>query len=331
MIFNIKKNNYTIAQKKVQKVLFFLSVVPTAFSVVFAETVVGGGYTVQQVIAPIDGALSGNGYILQSASQNIAGAQSGGGYTVTAPMGTQTPVVTPPPSGGGGGSISGGGGYFILNIPLVSTSSIQVTPLPDPSKTIITENGSSCKSRVVFSSPIDVDSKDNVKKDVKKLETFLNVYENEKLPVNGVYEVKDIIAVKKWQQKYKSFILEPMRLKKPTGTVYHLSQKQIERQTTKSCGQPVTITACPYFTTYSKYGDRGQDVKKIQQFLNIVQGETLGVSGVYGPLTRDAVKRFQRVHKKYVFSFISLDLISGNWNVSTQAKANEVIGCGTLK
>ena len=75
--------------------------------------------------------------------------------------------------------------------------------------------GSTCASRVTFSAPIDYGVDTNLVEDVKKLEIFLNTYEHENLVVNGIYEKQDVDAVKRWQAKYKSFILDPMKLKKP--------------------------------------------------------------------------------------------------------------------
>jgi peptidoglycan hydrolase-like protein with peptidoglycan-binding domain len=151
------------------------------------------------------------------------------------------------------------------------------------------------------------------------------------LEVNGVYEKQDVDAVKRWQKKYRSFILDPMKLKNPTGTVYTLSQRQIERQTTAVCGLPVVVTACPYIKEYAFYGDTGETVKKIQMFLNVVQGERLPVSGVFGPLTRAAVKRFQLAYKKDFFTMLKSVFISGNWNEETQIKANKAIGCDVVQ
>ncbi len=296
----------------------------------FAETVSGGGYVVQQIIAPIQGALSGGGYVLQQNAQTNGGVASGGGYTVYGAFGTGTSIVIPsvvtPPSSGGG---SNGGGFYIL--PAWFTGAGTTTASSTIPNTILTGNGSTCSTRITFSAPIDVGLSTNVKSDVKKLEIFLNTYENEKLPVNGVYEPRDVAAVKRWQLKYRTFILDPMRLKQPTGTIYTLSQRQIERQTTRYCGEPIVVTACPFFKQNVSYGDRGTEVKKAQQFLNIVQGEKLPLSGVFGPLTREAVKRFQRVHKIYVATFIPFSFATGNWYTTTRIKANETIGCDILR
>ncbi len=296
-----------------------------------AETVSGNGYTVQQVIAPLTGSMSGNGYILEGATQQHGGLESGGGYTISGVFGTGTTTSTstpppPPPSSGGGVS---GGGYFVF--PVQTSTGTVVVVNASGTKEVITPIGSTCASRITFSGPIDFGLATNNELDVKKLEIFLNTYENENLPVNGIYEKRDVDAVKRWQKKYKSFILDPMQLKQPTGTVYTLSQRQIERQTTKPCGEPVIVTACPFFKEYVSYGDRGDNVKKIQLFLNIVRGEKLPVSGVYGPLTKAATKRFQQAYKKDVFNILKLSFISGNWNEATRVKANQAIGCDIIK
>lgn len=319
--------------------LFFLA----GAQLLYAERVIGNGYSVEQIISPIQGSISGNGYTVLQSGQLFGGLNQGGGLNLITSYGggaSATPPVTPPvtpPSSGGG---SNGGGFYILppsvtGVPVASTTQNPVVvgssspPIND--STILTGNGSTCSTRVTFSGPIDVSSPANNKQDVAKLEVFLNTYEGEKLPVNGVYESQDVEAVKRWQLKYKSFILDPMRLKNPTGTVYTLSMRQIERQTTRYCGEPVVVTACPFFRTNVSYGDRGEAVKKVQQFLNVVQGEKLPLTGVFGPLTKNAVKRFQKSRRIYVATFIPISFATGNWFTTTRIKANETIGCDILK
>lgn len=294
---------------------------------VSAETVSGNGYILNQVISPITGVLSGNGYTINNAGQILSGIISGGGYQSQGVFGTSSTPTVPAPivtSGGGGG----GGGYYVL--PVATTTDVATTSKKINPDTILTTNGSTCSSRIALSSPIDVGLKNDVT-DVKKLQTFLNTYEGEKLPVNGIYGKAEYLAVKKWQAKYKANILTPMRLKNPTGTVYTSSMRQIERQTTATCGQQIIVHTCPYFKSYIMYGDSGLEVKKIQQFLNIVEGEKLSISGKYDAKTLAAVKRFQRAYRKDIVSIVTLSFISGNWNVATRTKANEVIGCAVIK
>lgn len=316
----------------------------------FAETVTGGGYIVEQVIAPIQGALSGNGYILQQSSQVPGSKETGGGYIITSVFGSGTVAIVTPPPAPSSPQVYGGGffifldenGYRIPPTPIAPSSTPQI-PYTNPTSTshvvvegtstepTVVDTGSTCKSRITFTRAIDIGSKDNLKEDVEKLEIFLNTYEGEKLPVNGIYEGRDIAAVKRWQMKYRTYVLDPMLLKNPTGTIYTLSQRQIERQTTKPCGQPIVVTACPYFKEYTSYGDRGPTVRKIQQFLNVVRGENLPLSGVYGPLTRAATKRFQQAYRKDVFNILKWSFISGNWNEATRVKANQAIGCDIIR
>lgn len=319
----------------IANLMFFTNV---SKELLHAETVTGGGYTVEQVIAPINGNITGNGYILQQSAQPDGAQETGGGYKITSVFGTGTQATsTPPfvpPVTGGGSTVVYGGGYFVYPIIPGTTTSSSTTHVVISTSTgnpIVIDSGSTCSSRITFSGAIDVGVSTNDKEDVKKLEIFLNTYENEKLPVNGIYEERDIAAVKRWQAKYKSYILDPMLLKQPTGTIYTLSQRQIERQTTKNCGVPVIVTACPFFKEYASYGDRGSKVKKIQQFLNVVRGEKLPLSGVYGPLTRAATKRFQQAYRKDIFNILKLSFISGNWNEATRVKANQAIGCDIIR
>ncbi len=297
---------------------------------ILAETVTGNGYTLNQTITPINGTLSGNGYTLQQAGQVVGGVISGNSHQSQGVFGNPvTPTVIPPVTGGGGGgSTSSGGGYYVLptaTTTLVATSSPRVDET-----TILTINGSTCSSRIALSAPIDI-GLNNDPTDVKKLQTFLNTYEKENLKITGVYGKADYLAVKRWQAKYKAQILTPMKLKNPTGTVYTSSMRQIERQTTATCGQQIVVHSCPYFKAYEMYGDTGNEVKKIQQFLNIVQGEKLTVNGKYDAKTVAAAKRFQRFYKKEIVSIVTLSFISGNWNSATRKKANEIIGCTKLK
>lgn len=294
-----------------------------------AEIVSGNGYILNQVISPISGNVSGNGYTLNQAGQVSGGVMTGNGYKNQGVFGTSvTPVVIPP--SGGGGSSSGGGGWGYYVLPTATTTVVSTSSPKVDKDTILTVNGSTCSSRIALSAPIDVVLA-NDPTDVKKLQTFLNTYERENLKVTGVYGKADYLAVKRWQAKYKAQILTPMKLKNPTGTVYTSSMRQIERQTTATCGQQIVVHTCPYFKTYTMYGDTGAEVRKIQQFLNIVQGEKLVVNGKYDAKTVAAAKRFQRFYKKDIVSVVTLSFISGNWNVSTRAKANEIIGCTKLK
>jgi len=63
--------------------------------------------------------------------------------------------------------------------------------------------------------------------EVKKLETFLNIFEGEKLAVNGIYEQVDFDAVFRFQKKYSEKVLSPWNHNEPTGYVYITTKKKI--------------------------------------------------------------------------------------------------------
>ncbi|MCK4918998.1 MAG: DUF5011 domain-containing protein [Candidatus Pacebacteria bacterium] len=68
---------------------------------------------------------------------------------------------------------------------------------------------------------------DNNPVEVKKLETFLNVFEGENLAVNGIYEQVDFDAVSRFQEKYLDLVLSPWSHNSSTGYVYITTKKRI--------------------------------------------------------------------------------------------------------
>ncbi len=69
----------------------------------------------------------------------------------------------------------------------------------------------------------------NSSQDMRRLEEFLNEYENEDLVVNGVFDSSDVMAVERFQEKYRSEVLAPWGLSSPTGYVYQTTRDHINR------------------------------------------------------------------------------------------------------
>lgn len=63
--------------------------------------------------------------------------------------------------------------------------------------------------------------------DVEKLERFLNQYEDEDLDIDGWYSRDDEQAVKRFQLKYRSEIMDPWGMTSPSGYVYARTLNQI--------------------------------------------------------------------------------------------------------
>ena len=69
----------------------------------------------------------------------------------------------------------------------------------------------------------------NNPEEVKKLQTFLNQLEWERLEVDGIYKLVDQEAVKRFQKKYQNDILTPWNIQEPTGYVYKTTVKKINQ------------------------------------------------------------------------------------------------------
>jgi uncharacterized repeat protein (TIGR01451 family) len=63
--------------------------------------------------------------------------------------------------------------------------------------------------------------------EVAKLQVFLNNFEANSLAVSGTYDQATLAAVRSFQRKYASDVLDPWGLKGTTGYVYYTTQKQI--------------------------------------------------------------------------------------------------------
>ena len=85
------------------------------------------------------------------------------------------------------------------------------------------------------------------------------------------------------------------------------------------CIYPVENFEIGYYgtlpSTNLKYGDKGTQVKYLQDFLNWCLGETLSVDGHYGPAVRNAVKKYQ---KQYGLE------VDGKFGPACRAKAKTI-------
>ncbi len=93
-----------------------------------------------------------------------------------------------------------------------------------------------------------------------------------------------------------------------------------------------SFTHCQFITKYHKFGDRGGDVPKIQQFLKD-RGYYKGrIDGVYGISTFRAVQAFQRDYKDQIldpWEFDNRSAVEGTGitNISTKYAINKMVGC----
>jgi hypothetical protein len=70
----------------------------------------------------------------------------------------------------------------------------------------------------------------NNPEDVKKLQIFLNDFEWENLPIDGIYKREDVEAIKRFQKKYTQEILAYWNITEPTGYVYIKTVEMINKK-----------------------------------------------------------------------------------------------------
>ncbi len=158
---------------------------------------------------------------------------------------------------------------------------------------------------------------------VKKLETFLNEFENANLPVNGTYEEADFLAVKNFQSKYLSHVLSPWGINYATGFVYQTTLAKINALV---CAKN---SGCPQFTEYVHAGDVKTEVSKIKSFFNLIRPENnFDITDTSADSKFvDQVRKFQSRFATFVLGSWDLRGTTGYWYKTTRYQANDFMGC----
>ena len=84
---------------------------------------------------------------------------------------------------------------------------------------------------------------------------------------------------------------------------------------------------CFYFSKYFKFGDRGEEIKKIQTFLNEQGFFNHSVTGFFGEVTKQAIKDFQSKYSEEILKPWGHTTPTGRWYKTTISKANKLITC----
>lgn len=105
-----------------------------------------------------------------------------------------------------------------------------------------------------------------------------------------------------------------------------------ETLATPNSNNTLNAKNCEFITKYHKFGDRGGDVPKIQQFLKD-RGYYKGrVDGVYGISTFRAVRNFQKDYRDKIldpWNFDNKSAVEGTGitNIATRYAINNMVGC----
>ncbi len=125
-----------------------------------------------------------------------------------------------PVSGGGGGAPGA------VWIPALNVSNNPVAVAPVQVGQVLGAETTSCTNAIYLTKFLRKGYKNDVEA-VKKLQKFLNEYENANLKEDGVFGPTTEQAVKNFQKKYEAEILTPWNIKIPTGIFYLTTQKKV--------------------------------------------------------------------------------------------------------
>ena len=118
--------------------------------------------------------------------------------------------------------------------------------------------------------------------------------------VSGTFGKATQTAVVKFQERYASDILMPQGFYKGTGVVDEYTRNKLNELYGRSGIMPKVIT----LTSDMRQGDSGEEVRLLQTWLAkdaTVYPEGI-TSGYFGPLTKQAVARFQEKYSSEVLS-----------------------------
>jgi peptidoglycan hydrolase-like protein with peptidoglycan-binding domain len=176
--------------------------------------------------------------------------------------------------------------------------------------------------------------------DVKCLQEVLKIKEPEIYPeglVTGYFGPLTLRAVIKFQEKYKDEILAPWGLEKGTGFVGKTTRAKLNA-ILSGTSSIASIAKFPcegiIFKRNLSLGSVGEDVKCLQYLLNQDPQTKLAKTGpgspnnetfYFGPLTFNAVIRFQEKYKDEILAPWGLEKGTGFVGKTTRAKLNAIL------
>lgn len=166
---------------------------------------------------------------------------------------------------------------------------------------------------------------DNDVEDVRKLETFLNEKQGEALAVDGVYSLEDMEAVKRFQQKYASEVLNVWGVAEPTGYVYRTTLMKIN---SFYCSASIT---CPAFTEHNSLTENpvSTEVVKTKTLLTELGFYSGVVNNTFDNSLDISLKNFQQTFSDTMLKPWGLTSGTGYKYKTTNKFLNMLVGCQT--
>ena len=280
------KKNYFI-----KFLLILLGIVPVS---VFASTLTGGGFLVNGGFTSISSSGSGGTFILNNSGDSISPGNITGGSLVASPSFVSLGSSNSGNNGGENGNSSGSGGSYFgpgngnnnlnnnnnLNSNIISNNLLNARTLNDI-RNEVSNDGGYCGKYLTIRNSISI-GKNNNEILVKKIQIFLNIYQNANLSVDGIYDLIDEQAVRDFQSKYMKEILLPWGYYDSTGVVYITTTAKINAIV---CGTDIEYPDLGQVTQFSKLNDFLYDMSsRIQSSV----GSVFGVNLNYCKADRDS-------------------------------------------
>ena len=166
---------------------------------------------------------------------------------------------------------------------------------------------------------------DNNIEDVKKLETFLNEKQGEQLVVDGVYSEIDVAAVKRFQMKYASEVLQVWGINEPTGYVYRTTVMKIN---SFYCNAMIT---CPAFSEFNSVTENAvsAEVTKTKTLLTELGFYSGRIDTTFDATLQSSLKNFQETFSETMLKPWGMTFGSGYKYKTTNKFLNLIVGCET--
>lgn len=168
---------------------------------------------------------------------------------------------------------------------------------------------------------------DNNSEDVRKLEEFLNEKQGENLIVDGLYGLEDVEAVKRFQEKYKSAVLDVWGVENPTGYVYKTTLLKIN---SFYCNHNLK---CPVFSEYNGYIENkniySNEVRRTKELLTSLGFFVGEVDSQFGTNLHQSLISFQEEFSDTMLKPWGLSQGTGYKYKTTNKFLNYLVGCDT--
>ncbi len=168
-------------------------------------------------------------------------------------------------------------------------------------------------------------SAENDPLEVMKLERFLNEKQGETVVVDGVYGAEDFAAVKRFQQKYSSEVLQIWGLSEPTGYVFKTTLLKIN---SFYCSGTIQ---CPYFVEYNNVSENNssQEVRRAKVLMKDLGFYAGAIDTNYDAQFKNTMSTFQETFRQTMLDPWGLKQGTGYKYKTTNKFLNMLVGCDT--